>query len=42
MVIHFDTKKRGKLLLTEAFLQRWEGGKIVFQKFYYKTFQASN
>jgi hypothetical protein len=38
MVIHFDSKKSGKLLLTEAFLQHWENGKIVLQKFYYKSF----
>jgi hypothetical protein len=37
MVIHFDSKKKGTQVLTEAFLQRWENGKIVFQKFYYKS-----
>lgn len=37
MVIHFDSKKNGRQVLTEAFLQRWMNGKIVFQKFYYKS-----
>jgi hypothetical protein len=36
MVIHFDSKKSGKQVLTEAFLQHWKEEKIVFQKFYYK------
>ncbi len=35
MVNSFDSKKMGKQVLIEAFLQRWVGGKIVFQKFYY-------
>ena len=35
MVIHSDSKKSGKQVLTEAFLQHWKDGKIVFQKFYF-------
>ena len=35
MINSFDSKKMGKQVLTEAFLQRWVEGKIIFQKFYY-------
>ena len=35
MMIHFDSIKSGKSRLEEAFMQRWEGGKIVYQRFFY-------
>lgn len=37
MVIEFDSKQSGKKKLEEAFMQRWEGDKIIFQRFYYDS-----
>ena len=39
MILTFDSKKTGKMLLEEAFFQQWENGKIKVQKFYYKGIQ---
>ena len=39
MMIFFDSKKMGKRKLEEAFIQKWSGGKIIYQKFYYKGFE---
>ncbi|MCW3087301.1 MAG: hypothetical protein JWQ78_687 [Sediminibacterium sp.] len=38
MRIAFDSKKSGAKKLNEAFVQQWVDGKIVHQKFYYKSF----
>jgi sulfate adenylyltransferase subunit 1 len=37
MHIDFETLKGAKIEMNEAFVQRWENGKIVFEKFYYKS-----
>jgi hypothetical protein len=39
MTVYFDSKKMGKMKLQEAFIQKWAGNKIIYQKFYYKDFQ---
>lgn len=39
MEIRFDSKKNGRKILEEAFVQRWRQGKIIYQRFYYKDFQ---
>src|SRR6478752_4030423 len=39
MYIEFTSKRLGKMLLEEAFVQKWEDGKILYQRFYYKDFQ---
>jgi len=39
MFINFDSKKKGKTRIEEAFIQKWEDGKIVYQRFYYGPFQ---
>lgn len=36
MAIEFETLKGEVKHLEEAFVQRWKGGKIVFERFYYK------
>jgi sulfate adenylyltransferase subunit 1 len=36
MHIDFETLKGEKVEMNEAFVQKWENGKIVFEKFYYK------
>jgi sulfate adenylyltransferase subunit 1 len=36
MHIDFETLKGVKIEMNEAFVQRWENGKIVFERFYYK------
>jgi len=38
MIIKFDSKKRGKQRIEEAFMQKWENGKITYQRFYYGQF----
>jgi ketosteroid isomerase-like protein len=38
MTILFDSKKMGKKKLQEAFIQKWDSGKITYQRFYYKEF----
>ena len=35
MIIHFERKGAKKKRLDEAFFQRWENGKIVYQRFFY-------
>jgi hypothetical protein len=35
MEIKFDSKKSGPQQLNEAFVQRWEKGQIIHQRFYY-------
>ena len=42
MLIFFDSKKYGSKKLFEAFIQHWKDGKIVYQKFYYKSFISNN
>jgi sulfate adenylyltransferase subunit 1 len=37
MHIDFETLKGDKVEMNEAFVQRWENGKIVFERFYYKS-----
>ncbi len=39
MEIRFDSKKNGRKILEEAFVQRWRQGKIIYQRFYYKDFR---
>lgn len=39
MYIEFTSINMGKMLLEEAFIQRWDEGKILYQRFYYKDFQ---
>lgn len=39
MYIEFTSINMGKMLLEEAFIQRWDDGKILYQRFYYKDFQ---
>jgi hypothetical protein len=36
MNIDFENLKGVKIEMNEAFVQRWENGKIVFERFYYK------
>ena len=42
MEIVFDSKKYGLKRLNEAVVQHWKNGKIVYQKFYYKSFVNVN
>lgn len=42
MQISFDSKKHGRRRLHEAFVQHWKDDKIVYQKFYYKSFINNN
>jgi hypothetical protein len=42
MLMHFDSKKTGRRKLAEAFVQQWQDGKIIEQRFYYKGFQDDN
>ncbi len=42
MEIVFDSKKYGPQKLNEAVVQQWKNGKIVYQKFYYKSFLNVN
>jgi ketosteroid isomerase-like protein len=42
MLVFFDSKKYGPKKLFEAFIQHWKDGKIVYQKFYYKSFIDNN
>lgn len=42
MYIEFTSINMGKMLLEEAFIQRWDEGKILYQRFYYKDFQHMN
>ena len=37
MLLEFETLKDTVVKMEEAFVQRWEGGKIVFERFYYKS-----
>lgn len=37
MEIVFDSKKYGLKRLNEAVVQHWKNGKMVYQKFYYKS-----
>jgi sulfate adenylyltransferase subunit 1 len=37
MYVDFETLKGVKIEMNEAFVQRWENGKIVFERFYYKS-----
>jgi sulfate adenylyltransferase subunit 1 len=37
MHIDFENLKGVKIEMNEAFVQRWENGKIVFERFYYKS-----
>jgi sulfate adenylyltransferase subunit 1 len=37
MHIDFETLKGVKIEMNEAFVQRWENGKIIFERFYYKS-----
>lgn len=39
MLIRFHSKKHGWKKLEEAFVQKWEGGKIVYQRFYYHAIE---
>jgi hypothetical protein len=39
MYIEFTSKRLGKMLLEEAFVQKWKDGKILYKRFYYKDFQ---
>lgn len=39
MYIEFTSKRLGKMLLEEAFMQKWEDDQIFYQRFYYKDFQ---
>jgi hypothetical protein len=38
MTIAFTSKASGPRQLNQAFVQRWRGGKIVYQRFYYGGF----
>lgn len=42
MEIVFDSKKYGLKRLNEAVVQHWKNGKMVYQKFYYKSFVNVN
>jgi hypothetical protein len=35
MIVEFDSKKNGKKIIHEAFVQQWENNKIKYQRFYY-------
>lgn len=37
MTNEFEDKQKGKRKIVEAFFQKWENGKILEQKFYYKS-----
>lgn len=39
MLIRFHSKKHGWKKLEQAFVQYWEGHKIVYQRFYYHAVQ---
>ncbi|NRB53132.1 MAG: hypothetical protein HRU41_36085 [Saprospiraceae bacterium] len=39
MLIRFHSKKHGWKKLEEAFVQKWEAGKIIYQRFYYHTIE---
>lgn len=39
MNIRFHSKKHGWKKLEEAFVQQWEGGKIINQRFYYHAIE---
>jgi len=38
MLVRFDSKKSGKKKIEEAFHQKWRGGKITYQRFFYSGF----
>jgi hypothetical protein len=42
MLIIFNSKKLGLKKLEQAFVQRWKGQKIQYQRFYYKAFIDCN
>ncbi len=42
MLIVFNSKKHGLKKLEQAFVQRWNGQKIQYQRFYYKAFIDCN
>ncbi len=39
MRIQFDSKKSGKKIIHEAFIQKWQCGKIIYQRFYYGSIE---
>lgn len=39
MLIRFHSKKHGWKKLEEAFIQKWEEGKIIYQRFYYHAIE---
>lgn len=39
MLIRFHSKKHGWKKLAEAFIQKWEDGKIIYQRFYYHAIE---
>lgn len=42
MLIVFNSKQLGLKKLEQAFVQRWQGHKIQYQRFYYKAFIDCN
>lgn len=39
MLIRFHSKKHGWKKLEEAFIQKWEDSKIIYQRFYYHAIE---
>ena len=35
LLIQFHSKKSGKKIIHEAFIQKWQHGKVKYQRFYY-------
>jgi hypothetical protein len=38
MEVRFESRKSGKKILEEAFVQHWKQDRIIYQRFYYKGF----
>ena len=39
MIVQFDSKKNGKKIIHEAFVQQWRNNKIIQQRFYYGSIE---
>lgn len=39
MIVQFDSKKNGKKVIHEAFVQQWQNNKIIQQRFYYGSIE---